>query len=151
MRSLFFLKKYQKKLALSPVQPYSLPAMKKVRIYFNLHKKLFSVQEKVNGSWKVVEHVKEIYLHNVTFKVSEAGRQRVLREKRKNVHAFMLGERWPFIPKAFVYRDEVSYNPYVGPNFMVKTERKPLDYAKYVTIVDNKVVALIPEFKGVQF
>jgi hypothetical protein len=34
---------------------------------------------------------------------------------------------------------------------MVKSEGKPLDYAKYVTIIDNKVIALIPEFKGVQF
>jgi hypothetical protein len=125
--------------------------MKKVRIYYNFHKKLFSVQEKVNGSWKVVEHTKDIYLHNATFKVSESGRQRVLKEKRKNVHAFIVGERWPFIPKSFVYRDEVSYNPYTGPNFMVKSLGHPLDYAKYVTIIDNKVIALIPEFKGVQF
>jgi hypothetical protein len=125
--------------------------MKKVRIYYHFRKKLFSVQEKVNGSWKVVEYTKDIYLRNATFKVSEAGRQRVLKEKRKNVHAFILGERWPFIPKSFVYRDEVSYNPYTGPNFMVKSEGKPLDYAKYVTIVDGKVIALIPEFKGVQF
>lgn len=137
---------------MSPVQPYSLPAMKKFRIYYNFHKKLFSVQEKVDGSWKVVEHVKDIYLRNVKFKVSEAGRQRVLKEKRKNVHAFMLGERWPFIPASSLrVFDEVSYNPYVGPNFMVKTEHKPLDYAKYVAIVHNRVFALIPEFKGVQF
>jgi hypothetical protein len=122
----------------------------KVRVYFNFHKKLFSVQEKINGSWKVVQHTKELYLRNATFKVSESGRQKVLKEKRKNVHAFIIGERWPFIPKAFVYRDQVSYNPYAGPNFMVKTENKPLDCAKYVTIVDNKVIALIPEFKGVR-
>ena len=121
----------------------------KVRIYYNFHKKLFSVQEKVNGSWKVVEYTKEIFLRNATFKVSEAGRQRVLKEKRKNVHAFILGERFPFIPKSFVYRDEISYNPYKGPNFMVVSEDKPLDKAKYVTILNGKVIALIPEFKGV--
>ena len=120
----------------------------KVRIYYNFHKKLFSVQEKVNGSWKVVEYTKEIFLRNATFKVSEAGRQRVLKEKRKNVHAFILGERFPFIPKSFVYRDEISYNPYKGPNFMVVSEDKPLDRAKYVTIIGGKVIALIPEFKG---
>ena len=120
----------------------------KVRIYYNFHKKLFSVQEKVNGSWKVVEHTNEIFLRNATFKVSEAGRQRVLKEKRKNVHAFILGERFPFVPKSLVYRDEISYNPYKASNFMVVSENKPLDRAKYVVILNGKVIALIPEYKG---
>ena len=120
----------------------------KVRIYYNFRKKIFSVQEKVNGSWKVTEHTNEIFLRNVEFKVSEAGRQRVLKDKRKNVHAFILGERFPFIPKSFVYRDEVSYNPYKGENFIVVSEQKPLDWAKYVAIVGGKVIALIPEFQG---
>jgi len=122
--------------------------MKQIRIYYNFHKKLFSVQEKVNGSWKVVEYTNEIFIRNATFKVSESGRQRVLKQKRKNVHAFILGERFPFIPKSFVYRDEISYNPYKGPNFMVLSENKPLDRAKYVAIIGGKVIALIPEFQG---
>jgi hypothetical protein len=125
--------------------------MKQVRIYYNFHKKLYSVQEKVDGCWKVVEHTNNINLINVTFKVSEAGRQRVIKEKRKNVHAAMIGERFPFIPKSFVYRDEVSYNPYKSPYFMVKSEDKPLDKAKYVQIVDGKVIAMIPEFEGKHF
>jgi hypothetical protein len=125
--------------------------MTKVRIYRNLHKKLYSVQEKVNGRWKVVEHTNNINLINVTFKVSEAGRQRVIKEKRKNVHAAMIGERFPFIPKSFVYRDEVSYNPYKSPYFMAKSEDKPLDKAKYVQIIDGKVIAMIPEFEGKHF
>lgn len=97
-----------------------------------------------------VEHTNEIFIRNATFKVSEAGRQRVLKQKRKNVHAFILGERFPFIPKSFVYRDEVSYNPYKGENFIITKEDKPLDWAKYVTILNGKVIALIPEFKGVR-
>jgi hypothetical protein len=125
--------------------------MTKVRIYRNLHKKLYSVQEKVDGRWKVVEHTNNINLINVTFKVSEAGRQRVIKEKRKNVHAAMIGERFPFIPKSFVYRYEVSYNPYKSPYFMVKSEDKPLDKARYVQIVDGKVIAMIPEFEGKRF
>jgi len=124
--------------------------MKKIRVYYNFRKKLFSVQEKVNGKWKVVEHTNELFIRNAAFKVSEAGRQRVLKQKRKNVHAFILGERFPFIPKSFVYRDEVSYNPYNGPNFMVTAEKKPLDWAKYVTILNGKVIALIPEFQGIR-
>ena len=71
-----------------------------------------------------------------------------MKQKRKNVHAFILGERFPFIPKSFVYRDEVSYNPYKGGNFIIKSENKPLDSAKYVSIIGGKVIALIPEFQG---
>jgi hypothetical protein len=124
--------------------------MKQIQVYYNFHKKLFSVQEKVNGKWKVVEHTNNIFIRNASFKVSEAGRLRVIKEMRKNVHAKIVGERFPFIPKSFVYRDEVSYNPYKGPNFMVVKEQKPLDWAKYVTIIDGKVIALIPEFQGVR-
>lgn len=83
----------------------------KTRVYFNLHKRLFSVQEKVNGQWKVVRHTDDITLYNVTFKVSEAGRQRVLREKRKNVHAFVEGT---VSPSPLECNDPVTirYNPY---------------------------------------
>jgi hypothetical protein len=64
----------------------------KVFVYFNLHKKCFSVKalEGVNKG-KVVQHTDNIVLLLPKFKVSEAGRQRVLREKRKNVHAGVVG------------------------------------------------------------
>ena len=68
------------------------------RVYFNLHKKLLSIQAKVNGSWKVIRHVNEIMLADVKFKVYEKGRQRVLNEKRKNVHAFIVGNLVETLP-----------------------------------------------------
>lgn len=120
-----------------------------IRVYYNFRRKLFSVQAKVNNKWVVVEHTNNIVLRNAIFKVSEAGRQRVLKQKRKNVHAFIIGERFPFIPKSFVYRDEISYNPYKGPNFVIANQpEKSVDEAKYVTILGNKVIALIPEFQS---
>ena len=121
----------------------------KVRVYFNFHKKLFSVQEKVDGRWKVVNHTNTIYLHNVSFKVSEAGRQRVLREKKKNVHAFIEGERLPFVPSSFTYDSTVTYNPYKNPTFTISNHyNKPIDKAKYVAIVDGMVRAFYTEYKG---
>lgn len=120
-----------------------------VRVYYNLHKKRLSVQEKVNGVWKVMRHVDAIHLKNVSFKVSEAGRQRVLREKKKNVHAFIEGERLPFIPSSFTYESVVSYNPYKNPTFTVSNYyNKPIDKAKYVGIVDGRVRALYTQYKG---
>ena len=64
----------------------------RARVYFNLHKRLWSVQLKnAKGRWYVAFHASTLELEGVRWTVSEAGRQRVLREKRKNVHAFCAG------------------------------------------------------------
>jgi len=65
----------------------------KVEVYYNLHKRLFSVRA-LEGERKgrVIDHVHECAIKNAKFVVSEAGRQRVLREKCKNVHAHARGE-----------------------------------------------------------
>lgn len=61
-------------------------------------------------------------LYNVKFKVSEAGRQRVIKEKKKNVHAFIEGT-WNGLPVDFdpCYESldrKISYNPYKGSMFI---------------------------------
>ena len=88
----------------------------KVRVYRNLNKKCLSVQSWVEGKgWRVTDHVQEIALDGVSFKVSQAGRERCLREKRKNVHAYMIGTR---VDKPRVEPTEaVKYNPYVADKF----------------------------------
>jgi len=40
---------------------------------------------------KVIDHVLGLALKDATFKVSRAGRERVIREQRKNVHAGVQG------------------------------------------------------------
>src|SRR5690606_3428869 len=60
---------------------------KQVLIYKNLHNGLFSVKQ--NGL--VVAHVESIVLKNGFFDVNQAGRNRVIREKKKNVHAYVKG------------------------------------------------------------
>jgi len=59
-----------------------------VEIYFNLHKRVFSVRHK----GRVIEHVKSAIVRRPKFVVQAAGRAKVLREKKKNVHAFVRGE-----------------------------------------------------------
>lgn len=65
----------------------------RVGVYFNLHKRMFSVRA-MDGENKgrVVRHLPECAVRDVKFVVSEAGRQRVLREQKKNVHAYVRGE-----------------------------------------------------------
>lgn len=89
----------------------------KVFVYFNLHRKCFSVKalEGVNKG-RVIKHAHFVALENVTFKVSEAGRQRVLKEQRKNVHAGVVGT---LVDKYTVGIERVTYNPYKGSNFVL--------------------------------
>jgi hypothetical protein len=102
----------------------------KVFVYFNLHKKLFSVRDHATGL--VVGHTDMIALENVTFKVSEAGRQRVLREKRKNVHAGVMGTVKDFpCPVAW---STAFYNPYKYESF-VDINGQKLSTASLVVLI----------------
>jgi len=60
---------------------------KKVRVYRNLSKGCFSVKQ----GTIVRCHADHVTLEDVKFIVSENGRQRVIKEKTKNVHAFVEG------------------------------------------------------------
>lgn len=62
-----------------------------VRVYWNSHKRLFSVQVQNGHGWYVVGHTADVQLINCTFTVSAAGHRRALREGVKNVHAFVRG------------------------------------------------------------
>jgi len=113
----------------------------KVRVYFNLHKKLLSVQTKVNGRWKVIKHTDSISLADVKFKVSEAGRQRVLREKRKNVHAFIEGMEIAELTEQIAQK--VTYNPYKYEKFT--NGEKYIDKAEYAVIIGRTILAINPQ------
>jgi len=87
----------------------------KARVYWNFHRKCFSVQ--VNG--RVVAHATDVVLFCPRFKVSARGRARVLREKRKNVHAFIYGEvasSWE-VEKPY-HMGYARYNPYANESFV---------------------------------
>lgn len=106
------------------------------KVYFNLHKKCFSVQQK----GLVVAHVNEIFLQNATFKVSEAGRQKVIATKRKNVHAFVVGnvmpdEVTPYADKLALPWLSVTYNPYKYSSFVLHDGVIPIMRAGVVSLV----------------
>lgn len=90
----------------------------KVFCYWNLHKFCWSVKA-LEGDLKgkVVAHFRELTLKDCQLKVSEAGRQRVLQERKKNVHAGIVGNfQFEYVePTDSCVR--LRYNPYVGPHF----------------------------------
>lgn len=94
-----------------------------VETYYNLHRHTFSIRDRKTRL--VVGHAESVYLTDVTFHVSEAGRQRVLRERRKNVHAFVRGTVtdiddpwWDEWLDSEQVCGLASYNPYKGGHFV---------------------------------
>jgi len=82
-----------------------------VRVYWNFHRKCYSVQQ----NRLVIGHTDCIFLVNVRFHVSEAGRQRVLKERKKNVHAYAIGTIK--IPENVFWDVKIQYNPYRHKSF----------------------------------
>ena len=88
----------------------------RIRAYYNLHKKCFSVQDYKTG--KVVEHTNKLYLSNALFVVRKSGNERVKKEGRKNVHAFVNGIRHSNSEDAPLGSSyQVSYNPHTMDYF----------------------------------
>lgn len=116
----------------NPEIPVGMP----VEVYWNLHKHVFSVRSRETG--RVLGHCDDINLADVTFRVSQAGRRRVVTEKRKNVHAFVRG---------VIASDEMHlrgpietytrarYNPYESGHFMDADTGVLLDGAQYGRLV----------------
>jgi len=98
----------------------------KVFVYKNLHATrknggitVYSVKA-LNGPDKgrVIARSSHVMLGDVRPKVSQAGRRKVLREGRKNVHAGLVGtlihlENQPF------HGEKITYNPYKYDSFVM--------------------------------
>lgn len=100
---------------------------KPVKVYKNLHKDCYSVQQ--DGI--VVAWVNNLILTEAQFLVNKAGRNKVLETKKKNVHAFVSGywtPTWDFGSTVFV-----SYNPYKADCFLAE-KTTPINRAKAVLL-----------------
>lgn len=105
-----------------------------VEVYRNLHTGGLSIRLK----GIVVGHTKPdeaILLTNVRTRVSEAGRSRVLREKRKNVHAFLIGEfHGTTSLERFSHLPRLTYDPYKYESFVDVDSELAIDRASSVAI-----------------
>ena len=93
----------------------------KVKVYWNLHRKMWSVQQ----DGLVVDHMKCVVLEDAKFVVRKGGQKRVREENKKNVHAFAVGHMSEYsvstsesLKKAFGNWSRVKYNPYTDDYFM---------------------------------
>ena len=113
----------------------------KVFVYFNLHRKLFSIKA-LEGDMKgrVIAHRHTVLINDATFKVSEAGRQRVIREQRKNVHAGVSGT-WINVDAGrglhsfvIINGSAITYNPYKYNTFVHLYGEHPITSARLVAL-----------------
>jgi hypothetical protein len=119
---------------------FELKKPMRVYVYFNLHKKVFSVRAlEGENKGRVVAHVNRILIDRPVFVVSEAGRQRVLREQKKNVHAGVRGiwTAWVDGIEAWDHLTPVTYNPYLYSSFVEKSTLAPVHKATFA-VLDNK-------------
>jgi len=97
--------------------------MQKVRVYWNLHRNCWSIQDCKSGLVK--DHKSWVVLEDAKFVVRKGGQKRVRQEGKKNVHAFAVGYMSEYsvstsesLKKAFGNWSRVKYNPYADDYFM---------------------------------
>lgn len=85
-----------------------------VEVYRNLHHPgvVYSIRQR----GLVVAHADRFCLSECHFHVSPSGREKVIREKKKYVHAWVLG--YMAGQRGISVGDRVSYNPFTHTSFM---------------------------------
>tara|TARA_B100001123_G_scaffold26722_2_gene28803 strand:+ start:881 stop:1261 length:381 start_codon:yes stop_codon:yes gene_type:complete len=115
---------------------YHIDTSRKVFVYKNLHKDCWSVKQ--DGLVKA--HTKSINLWDCSFRVNAKGRAKVLEEKRKNVHAGIVG----YIDEnemAMTFGTAVTYNPYKYSTFVEKGTEDPVIWRGFASLDHNTVLA----------
>ena len=113
-----------------------------VRVFKNLKHGCYSIMQ--GGVIKA--SARQVRLADVEFRVREAGRRRMLRERRKNEHAFAVGRLVDF-----VHPDEprdiepmpgraVVYDPYRFESFVDRETRLPVTAASAARFDEHGVV-----------
>lgn len=112
------------------------------RAYRNLHKKCFSIQQRdpSTGRFKLHSHCDNFITNNNVFKVSQYGRKNVIKNKQKNVHAFVYFTDFNIFVEEFNTDKwiEITYDPYTMDSFMIKNSNSQLHFAKCVIFKNNK-------------
>jgi hypothetical protein len=117
----------------------------KVKVYFNLTRKVFSIMDCSTGH--VISHAECVHLADVKFRVQAGGRERVRREHKKYVHAFAQGELI-FAGDEYLKLEgqngtkpcaQAKYNPYLNETFVDSVTGEPVESASFAVLQGKKV------------
>ena len=111
----------------------------RIEVYRNRHKDCFSIRK--NG--RVVRHIDNqhrLNMKDVKFAVQPAGHAKVIREGRKNVHAFVRGT-FAGVDSVAAWQQVATYNPYKHDYFFTTFggNTSPINKARYATLSSGKV------------
>lgn len=108
----------------------------KVEVYRNLRTDNFSIRK--DGI--VHDRADEVIISNAVFSVGQKSRERVIKERRKNVHAVVRGiYKGSGIEVDINTMNEGYYNPYETKTFVDKESNLPLSEASKVYLKEGKV------------
>lgn len=122
---------------------YIIKKDRPVYVYKNLHKDCWSVKQ--HGLVKAhIPAGEPVAMWDCYFHVDVKGRERVVKEQRKNVHAFVKGFLQHICHLDTNGKEvEVTYNPYKYETFVDKSDESFVYYADEVKLTHNKVTAYI--------
>jgi len=115
---------------------YKIDESRKVFIYKNLHKDCWSLKQ--DGLVKA--HTHDLCLFDCSFRVNKKGREKVLKEKRKNVHAGISGYiDTPWL-MGCLSAEVAIYNPYKFKSFVRADDNaKPVFWSSSVRMTKDRV------------
>ena len=121
------------------MQSYAPPSGTPVDVYFNLHKRVFSVRARSGPlRGKVIAHTDRLTLHTASFHVSEAGHARVLATGHKNVHAVVRGTLTEHEASPTSTWSSVRYDPFRYAHFYDTTSPD-----RAITVADFVLLELV--------
>jgi hypothetical protein len=120
------------------VQVYrNLTPKKSVKMAFG-DKPVYSIK---NDKGIVYDWATEVTLINPVFRVSQKGNERVRKEKRKNVHAYIQGKRMKgYHGHKGESWQRVTYNPYKHKNFVLDNDHSVIVTGAIMAHIDGKGV-----------
>jgi hypothetical protein len=112
----------------------------RVKVYRNLHKGSFSIQDA--KSRRVIAYADGFLLSNVSMHVSKSGRNKVLTTKQKCVHAYIVGEFRGLDFDSISNYQSIYYNPYTTESFILLDTNQSIYHSKYCVCLSNKCYVL---------
>ena len=111
---------------------------------------------------RVIDIVDAAIIRDATFVISEAGRQRVIRDQSRNVHAFVDGKLLKTFPVNSLPKDvdgddllpgdqvdvRIGYNPYTYTSFMREDCEEPVERSRLVIAAPEGVYARLGPCRG---
>ncbi|WP_417897781.1 hypothetical protein ABN702_16035 [Bacillus haimaensis] len=117
-----------------------------IRVYRNIRKKLFSIQDKKTR--RLIAYADSLLLTDVEMKIVQSGQIRTRKERQKNIHAFIVGTYIESNKKSASESPNwkrVFYNPYNTDTFIDLESGKPVYSALSSYLVDGKCFVITEE------